>query len=189
MVVHTLWAYQWLRRPGDLSEEMMNVIHDQTQGVRAFMVDMFLIAQLHALRAGEETMTPELFKHVARTEFAPVQPVLRALRSKDPSRLAKFEDACAYDMEEMLDRIQAGMTASSLAGAAESTSRPSYVTSASANVSKACGLGLGEARALVVRALSSRTPTSAAALTEAAIKLLYESPGGEYASTDSPRNA
>ena len=106
LLVAKLWECQWLRRPGKLTEEFLEVVFAETQGVVAFVVDMFLVCQLQALSRGQETLTPKMFKDVARTEFEFLQPLLVAVRSKDPARLAKFEDFEAYDIDQLIAKQQ-----------------------------------------------------------------------------------
>jgi hypothetical protein len=50
------------------------------------------LSQLHAIRTGVETLTPELLREVARTKFRLVAPMLDALRSGDHAAVDRFED-------------------------------------------------------------------------------------------------
>ena len=166
-----IWYYSWLRNVGELTEELLQAIYEETQGIRAFMVDMFLVVQLHALWKGLETITPELFKSVARAEFSTVQPMLNALRSKDPNRQKKFEDLVSYDVEEAIERIlhlvsSGSPPVSSVARSSEST----LLGQACCNIETALGLSAAESKQLVLRAMDG-SHKSARALTTAALRL------------------
>ena len=181
-LVKNTWEYSWLRETGPLTQEMLDTIHQETQGVRAFVIDMFLVAQLHALWKGVETITPELFRTVARTEFAPVQPMLNALRSKDLKRLNKFDDVMDFDLDSEIERLRqlipAGGSSSSPRG------QTSMVAQAASNIESAFGLSGLDAKQLVLRAVKD-THKSARALTEAAVRLyMTEHPSADASHDD-----
>lgn len=171
-LLETLWSYQWLRNPGELTELVTQVIHEETQGVNAFVVDMFLIAQLYALRTGKETITPELFRHVARTEFEPLQPFLNAMRSKDPNRLKKFEDALSYDIEELIE-VQQRLITHGAGDVNAKTTEVSLLARATASVRSTLGLPDAEARKLVEQVLDG-SHKSIQALTKDALRTYFE---------------
>lgn len=172
LLVETLWSYQWLRRPGELDEKFKAAIFEETQGVVAFIVDMFLVCQLHALSHGKETLTPEMFHRVARTEFEFLQPLLNALRSKSPNRLAKFEDMEGYDIDDLIEQHQRFLTQAAPA-ASDGRQAPSLVARVAAMVRSSLGLSETEARSLVE---SVQTPehTSQTALTQAALAAWFK---------------
>lgn len=148
LLIETLWMFQWLREPGALTEDFKSTVFTETQGVVAFIVDMFLVCQLHALSHGKETLTPEMFRHVARTEFEFLQPLLNGLRSKQPNRLAKFEDVEAYDIDEIIQRQQQLIPQPSVSRGAD-TSSVTLIGRAAALVRSAIGLSDADARKLV----------------------------------------
>jgi hypothetical protein len=128
-------------------------VYAETQGVVAFIVDMFLVCQLHALSHGKETLTAAMFHHVARQEFEFLQPLLNALRSKQPSRLAKFEDVDAYDIDEIIQKHQQ-LIPQGVPAQSEGKSGPSLLGRATAMVRSAIGLSDTEARRLVESVLT-----------------------------------
>lgn len=167
-LVSTMWDYTLLREPGDLTEELRAVIHEETQGIRAFIIDMFVVAQLHALGKGIETMTPALFRRVAREEFAAVQPMLNALRSKDPHRIRRFEDLMSYDVDEYIEQARKLITAASVGTPAAPDASASILGRACAALQAYTGLTAREARTLVLKVMDGSHRT-AQALTRAAI--------------------
>lgn len=183
-LVSNLWRYLLLREPGELSEDMRIAIHEETQGIRAFIVDMFVVAQLHALGKGQETMTPELFRTVAREEFAAVQPMLHALRSKDPNRIGRFEDLLSYQVDEYIERARNLITAGSGETAAAADPGASILGRACVAVASYTGLTAPEAKKLVLKVMDG-SHGSARALTRAAIaRYEQEVEGGGSAEGD-----
>jgi hypothetical protein len=154
LLIDTLWCYQWLRKPGELTDAFKDMVYAETQGVVAFIVDMFLVCQLHALSHGKETLTPEMFHHVARHEFEFLQPLLNALRSRQPSRLARFEDVDAYDIDEIIQKHQQLIPQGS---AAQSEGKPglSLLARSAASVRSALGISDTESRRLVESVLTA----------------------------------
>lgn len=173
LLLETLWAFQWLQEPGELTEAFKTMVYEETQGVIAFMVDMFLVCQLYALSHGKETLTPEMFKHVARNEFEFLQPLLAALRSKQPNRMAKFEDVEAYDIDEIIEKHRQLIPKATPAG---SDGKPgtSLLGRAAAMVRSAVGLSESEARSLVASVLTA-AHKSHTSLTQDALKAWFSS--------------
>lgn len=153
MLIETLWSFQWLREPGVLVDAFKDMVYAETQGVVAFIVDMFLVCQLHALSHGKETLTPEMFCHVARHEFEFLQPLLNALRSKQPNRMAKFEDVEAYDIDEIIHRHQQ-LIPQGTPAQSDGKEGPSLVSRSSAMVRSSIGLSDADARRLVESVLT-----------------------------------
>jgi hypothetical protein len=160
LLIETLWYYQWLRAPGELTDAFKDMVYAETQGVVAFVVDMFLVCQLYALSHGKETLTPEMFHYVARNEFEFLQPLLNALRSKQPNRLARFEDVDAYDMDEIIEKHRLLIPKE---GPSASNDKPgsSLLGRAAAAIRTAIGLSDTDARRLVESVLTAehKTPT------------------------------
>jgi len=174
-LLNAMWQYMWLRESSEVSDELRATIYEESQGIRAFVVDMFLVAQLYALWKGVETITPELFRKVARTEFAAVQPMLHALRSGDPNRLHKFDDLVTYDVDDQIERVRQLITTTSSADTSvRPSAKASMLAQASANAASTLGLSAADARDLVLRAMDE-SHKSAPALTLAAIELYRRS--------------
>lgn len=178
VLLETLWLYQWLRAPGELTEAFKDMVYTETQGVVAFIVDMFLVCQLYALSHSKETLTPEMFRHVARNEFEFLQPLLNALRSKQQNRMARFEDVDAYDMDEIIEQHRLLIPAKGPDASGDKPG-PSLVARSAAMIRTAIGLAESDARRLVESVLTAahKTPTK---LTQDALAAYFRSQqGGE----------
>lgn len=171
-LVRAVWQYQWLRQPGPLTDEMKDAIYQETQGIRAFIVDMFLVAQLYALWKGDETLTPALFKHVARKEFSAVQTMLNALRSGDPARIRKFDDLAFYDVDDHIERLRNMIPASS-EELHDISAQSSPTAEAATKVAGVLSISQKEAMQLVMK-VTKGPNQSVRSLTTAALLLHYE---------------
>lgn len=87
-----LWQYQWVQQPTELTDELRNTWYYYTQGILDLVVKLFCLVQIHAITIGMEKITSELFKKVYEEQFRPVHDILDALRSGNPSRIARYSD-------------------------------------------------------------------------------------------------
>ncbi|MNG05659.1 Transposon Tn7 transposition protein TnsC [compost metagenome] len=97
MLVESLWAYQWCREVSPLTDELLDVLYDLTQGVTDFLVKLMVLGQRFAIQSGEERLTASTFRRVADTKMHILKPALSALRSRDPRQLSRFEDLLPID--------------------------------------------------------------------------------------------
>lgn len=87
-----LWQYQWVQQPAELTDELRNTWYYYTQGIPDLVVKLFCLVQIHAITIGLEKITSELFKKVYEEQLQPVHDILDALRSGNPSRIARYSD-------------------------------------------------------------------------------------------------
>jgi len=94
MFVRALWRYNYLKEewPATPPTEIVDVLWRETQGVTDFAVKVFLQAQVHAIRAHQETMTPHLLEAVAVDRLRIARPLLLALRAGDVVALQDVDD-------------------------------------------------------------------------------------------------
>jgi hypothetical protein len=97
--VERMWRYQWTRTPTPLTDELREVLYDESQGVIDIVVKLYMMTQLHVIlldamagRDSGERLTVSLFRHVAKKSFALVRPMIEALRRNDTYKLAEFDD-------------------------------------------------------------------------------------------------
>jgi hypothetical protein len=94
-ITESLWNHQLLKNVGPLDHEMSEYLHDKTQGIIAVLVAAMILAQRRAMRTGEEILSRELFERVFEKDLKILKPMLAALRSKDPKRIARYQDMCS----------------------------------------------------------------------------------------------
>jgi len=96
-----LWTYQWLQQRDEcLSEEVRACWYNLSQGVIDVVVKLFVLGQLRAIAAEVEMITPGLLEKVYEDELRPVHPMLAALRSEDPDRIATFSDLIVPEIDK-----------------------------------------------------------------------------------------
>ncbi|THF72742.1 ATP-binding protein [Cohnella fermenti] len=103
-----LWKYQWTDKKVELSDEFIDVMYDESQGISDIAIKLFMLTQWRALDKEIDSITPELIRSVARDRLTLIRPALEALRSGKKKQIQKFADI--YDsvsIDDYLDRIEA----------------------------------------------------------------------------------
>lgn len=101
-----LWELQVLRnRDVLLSESLRDVWYELSQGVMDIVVKLFVLAQLRAMAIGHERITEGLLRKVYEDELKPVHPMLEALRSGIPEKIARYSDLVVPEMDKRLIQL------------------------------------------------------------------------------------
>lgn len=110
LFLQALWRYQFTRHVVPLTPQLSEVLHDVTQGITDLAVKVYMLAQIRAMTTGREQVTPALMQSVAKDSLRLAQPMLAALRSGDPMKLAQFEDIQPLDISTAFQSTQAQPT-------------------------------------------------------------------------------
>ena len=84
LFMKAMWRYQYLKTHTKLGDEFSKIFYDESQGIHALIVTLYMLTQLRALRTGQERITAPLIRKVAADHFRPVRPLLDALRLNRP---------------------------------------------------------------------------------------------------------
>lgn len=104
---NNLWKLQLLQnRDALLTDEVSDVWYDLSQGVMDIVVKLFVLAQLRALALQKERITTGLLRQVYIDELKPVHPMLEALRSGIPEKIARYSDLMLPKMDKRLIQLQ-----------------------------------------------------------------------------------
>ncbi len=99
-LVKTLWKYQWLPEPTSLSDDIVETLYAETQGITALLVRLLILVQHRAITLGLTSLSPGLIRKVAKDNFSILRPMLNALRSGNPARIAKYDDFLIPELED-----------------------------------------------------------------------------------------
>jgi hypothetical protein len=103
--VEVLWQHQWLRELTPLTEEMLGALYFCSQGVIDTTIKLFAAMQARAMLDGTERLSKELLADVYAQDFKLMHPMLDALRSGDPGRLAMYSDIRPLSLDAVLDSL------------------------------------------------------------------------------------
>lgn len=90
LLLKAIWRYQWVRKPVELTDGLINLFYDLTQGIIDLVLKLFVNSMKRAIESGKEEITQELIINVSREEFKFMQPMIEAVKSD--SIYHKFED-------------------------------------------------------------------------------------------------
>lgn len=92
LFLEAIWEYQWVRNPVELSNEMIDVMYEESQGIIDIALKLFALAQIRAISSNKEKLSVSLIKQVAKDNLKLVQPMLAALKSGEISKISQYED-------------------------------------------------------------------------------------------------
>lgn len=99
-LIATLWKYQWLKKKSVLTDELVKVLYDLSQGVIDILIKLYMLSQWRAMITGAESLSVRLIETVYADELKPVHSMLNALKSGDPSQIAKYGDLVMPSIEQ-----------------------------------------------------------------------------------------
>ena len=102
LLISALWDYQWTRKEVALTQEFIDVLYMESQGIVDITVKLYAMAQVRAIMSGKEEVTTNLIEQVGKENLRLVRPMIEALKSNDIKQIAKYEDICTLDFEEFL---------------------------------------------------------------------------------------
>lgn len=99
-LLETIFKYQWTQNFVTYNEGFRNVFYEETQGISDLIVKLFVYSQQEAIQTGEEEISIKLVRKVAKDKFTLLQPMLGAIKSGNPHKIAKYEDIRRIDWEQ-----------------------------------------------------------------------------------------
>lgn len=104
--LETLWTFQWLRKPNELTPYISNLVFRLTQGIPDLAIKLFAAAQWRAMLDGTEAITAELLADVANKELKLIQPMVEALEKQDLEALETYDDIAPLNFENLLRDVR-----------------------------------------------------------------------------------
>ena len=105
LLFERLWVYQWLRDKSELTKEMIDIFYEETQGITDLVVKLFVNVQEEAISTGKDIITITLVRKVARQRFRALKQMLDAIRSKNPYKIAKYDDLRRLEITEECNKV------------------------------------------------------------------------------------
>ncbi|GEM_PF-796005 len=89
--------YQFVQKRLDVTPEFAALIIELTGGIPRIIIALWIAAHRVAFERKEDDLRTDDFRRAASTYLAPIGPAIAALRSKDPQRMARYEDLISRD--------------------------------------------------------------------------------------------
>jgi len=105
-----LWRYQWLTNADiTLSDEIRSKWYELSQGILDIVVKLFVLAQFRAIDSGLERITVKVLEKTFTEDLKPIHPMIAALQSGIPNRIAEFSDLVIPDIDKKILHFQEKM--------------------------------------------------------------------------------
>ncbi|WP_144140735.1 AAA family ATPase [Paraburkholderia sp. BCC1884] len=101
--VTTLWTFQWLKNPVELTQALSDLLFYYSQGIIDIAIKLLACSQWQAIIDGSETITAQLLELVWNRDFTRVQPMIDAYRSGDATLLDQYGDIAPIKFSNLLD--------------------------------------------------------------------------------------
>lgn len=99
ILIEGLWDYQWTKNPTPLTDELKDVIYEESQGIVDIAVKLYVMAQITAMTSTKkELITPALIRKVAKDNLKLVKPMLDALKTGNVDKISLYEDIKPVDI-------------------------------------------------------------------------------------------
>lgn len=100
LFINGLFKFQWTKKPIELTDKMRDTLYEESQGIIDIAVKLYAMSQIEVISKRREKVTPNTIKKVAKEHFKLVRPMLKALKSGDIKKIAKYEDLISIDINE-----------------------------------------------------------------------------------------
>ncbi|MDD2336634.1 MAG: ATP-binding protein [Geobacteraceae bacterium] len=87
-----LWKYQYTNIPTPLTNNLMDVMFEECQGIADIAVKLYMLSQWRVIGAKDERITGNLIRTVANESLNAVKPILTALSRNDIEALKDVDD-------------------------------------------------------------------------------------------------
>jgi len=128
LLLEQLWTYQYTRVRCPLTKELSRVLYEETQGITDFTAKVYMLAQIRAIvtarTPGEEIITPDIIRSVARDSLKQAQPVLAALRGGVIDDLLDVPDVHPIRIDQFIQQAQTELRKKPLTLVSDTNSPP-----------------------------------------------------------------
>ena len=98
----SMWKHQWTRDKIPLTEEMKNILYEESQGIIDIAVKLYAMVQVKAITVGNDRFVARDFHVAAAEKLGLVKPMLDALRTGDKKKIRQYGDISPISIEDYL---------------------------------------------------------------------------------------
>jgi len=91
-LISNMWRLQWTNEPTELTDEILETLYDESQGIIDIAAKLYMLAQWSVIGQASERLNPARFRSVAKENLRLVRPILEAMRKKDLKVLSQISD-------------------------------------------------------------------------------------------------
>jgi len=102
IMIRAMWKYQWTREHTPLTDELKNVLYDESQGIIDIAVKLYAFAQAKVIGDGTEEVTAGAIREAAAVKLKLLKNYLDAIRSGDARKMAQYEDIMPITVDDYI---------------------------------------------------------------------------------------
>jgi hypothetical protein len=102
IMIRSMWKNQWTRKHTPLTDELMNTLYDESQGIIDIAVKLYAFAQAKVIGDGTEEVTSAAIREAAAVKLKLLKNYLAAIRSGDTKKMAQYEDIMPITVEDYI---------------------------------------------------------------------------------------
>lgn len=154
-----LWRYNWLRKQVPMSDGLLNVIYECTQGIIDLAIKLFIVAQARAIVDKTEMLSEQLFRTVYAEQFKVIHPMIDAYVRGDHAALDQYGDLELPSTEDLVDASARQQRLSRVRAASNRLGTEEFLTRLT-SAAEALGINADDASALAQQVSEEGTAKS-----------------------------
>ncbi|ADD67053.1 transposon Tn7 transposition protein TnsC [Denitrovibrio acetiphilus DSM 12809] len=99
--VEGFWEYCWVKNQPELTEDILETLYKESQGIIDAAMKIYALAQHSAIMDGSETITKESIKIAAKKGLVYMRPMLDALKSGNIEEIIQYSDIIPMSFDEI----------------------------------------------------------------------------------------
>lgn len=100
-----LWQYQWTMEKVPLSDKLINLFYEHSQGIADFAVKLFIFTQANAIYNGHEKIDEQTINETAKKDLALTKKMREAIKSGDVELMRQYEDIVIPNVSNKLKTL------------------------------------------------------------------------------------
>lgn len=110
LLMQGMWGLQWTKKENPMTQELIDTIYDESQGIVDIAVKLYAMSQIKAIATGKEIITSATIRQTAKESFGLVRPMIEALRSGNRDAILQYQDITPLDFDEMVSECISSIT-------------------------------------------------------------------------------
>lgn len=103
LLLEGLWDYQWTSKIAKLTDEFVEVIYEESQGIIDITIKLFVMAQVRAISIGKECISVSIIRSVAKENLKLVRPMLKSLATGNLKNINSYNDIMLVDIDNFIN--------------------------------------------------------------------------------------
>jgi hypothetical protein len=108
--LESLWSYQYVQKQSDLTDELVQTLYYESQGITDLAIRLYFFAQRYAITTGEECITRETIRTAAKLGLRSVQRFLQDIRENNIQKIKAHGDRPFSDIERDFQQAESELT-------------------------------------------------------------------------------